>query len=54
MRTPTDLDKVTSVEAYGANGSLIVQFFSIQLKGQDGPRWAGIVETLLCLQAQDA
>ena len=27
--TPTDLDKVTSVEAYGANGSLIVQFFSI-------------------------
>lgn len=54
MLKPTDLGKVTSVEAYGANGSLIVQFFGIQQKGLDEPRWTGIVETLLCLQAQDA
>jgi putative heme degradation protein len=31
---------VTSAEAYGANTSLIVQFFGIQQKGQHARRWA--------------
>jgi len=44
VRKPTDLGQVTSVEAYGANGSLIVQFFGIQQKGLDAPRWIEILE----------
>jgi putative hemin transport protein len=51
---PTDLGQVTSVEAYDANGSLIVQFFGIQQKGQDAPRWAEIVESLPRQQAKVA
>jgi putative hemin transport protein len=39
VRKPTDRGQVTSVEAYDANGSLIVQFFGIQEKGLDAPRW---------------
>jgi putative hemin transport protein len=46
VRKPTDLGQVTSVEAYGADGSLIVQFFSIRQKGLDAPRWVEIVEAL--------
>jgi putative hemin transport protein len=54
VRKPTDLGQVTSVEAYDANGSLIVQFFGIQQKGQDAPRWAEIVESLPRQQAKVA
>lgn len=46
VRKPTDLGQVTSVEAYGASGSLIVQFFGIKQKGLDAPRWVEIVESL--------
>ncbi|MGD9802083.1 MAG: hemin-degrading factor [Hyphomicrobiaceae bacterium] len=54
VRKPTDLGQVTSVEAYGANGSLIVQFFGIKQKGLDAPRWVEIVEALPRLQAKVA
>jgi putative hemin transport protein len=46
VRKPTNRGRVTSVEAYGANGSLIAQFFGIEGKGLDAPRWAEIVEAL--------
>ena len=54
VRKPTDRGRVTSVEAYGANGSLIVQFFGIEGKGLDAPRWAEIVEALPRLEAKVA
>lgn len=54
VRKPTSRGRVTSVEAYGANGSLIVQFFGIAGKGLDAPRWAEIVEALPRLQAKVA
>ncbi len=54
VRKPTDRGQVTSVEAYGASGSLIVQFFGIREKGLDAPRWVEIVESLPRLQAKVA
>lgn len=54
VRKPTDRGQVTSVEAYGANGSLIVQFFGIQDKGLDAPRWVEIVNALPRQQAKVA
>lgn len=54
VRKPTDLGQVTSVEAYGADGSLIMQFFGIQQKGLDAPRWVEIVESLPRQQAKVA
>ncbi len=54
VRKPTDLGQVTSVEAYGANGSLIVQFFGIKQKGLDAPRWVEIVESLPLLHTKVA
>lgn len=50
VRKPTDQGQVTSVEAYDANGSLIVQFFGIRQKGLDAPRWVEMVEMLPRLQ----
>jgi putative hemin transport protein len=54
VRKPTDSGQVTSVEAYGANGSLIVQFFGIQKKGLDAPRWVEVVDSLPRQQAKVA
>ena len=54
VRKPTDRGQVTSVEAYSANGSLIVQFFGIQEKGLDAPRWVEVVDALPRLQARVA
>lgn len=54
VRKPTDRGQVTSVEAYGANGSLLAQFFGIQGKGLDAPRWVEIVESLPRQQAKVA
>ena len=54
VRKPTDLGQVTSVEAYGANGSLIVQFFGIKQKGLDSSRWVEIVEALPRVQSKVA
>jgi putative hemin transport protein len=54
VRKPTDRGQVTSVEAYGANGSLIVQFFGIEKKGLDAPRWVEIVDALPRQQAKVA
>lgn len=54
VRKPTDQGQVTSVEAYGASGSLIVQFFGIRQKGLDAPRWVEIVESLPRLRAEVA
>jgi putative hemin transport protein len=52
VRKPTDQGQVTSVEAYDAQGSLILQFFGIQQKGLDAPRWVDIVEALPRQQAK--
>lgn len=54
MRKLTERGQVTSVEACEANGSLIVQFFGIQDKGLDAPRWVEIVDVLPRLQAKVA
>jgi putative hemin transport protein len=54
VRKPTDVGQVTSVEAYGADGSLIVQFFGIKQKGLDAGRWVEIVESLPRCQAKVA
>jgi len=44
VRKPTDQGQITSVEAYDANGSLILQFFGIRQKGLDAPLWVEMVE----------
>lgn len=54
VRKPTDAGGVTSVEAYDADGSLIVQFFGIRQRGLDAPRWVEIVEALPRQQAKVA
>lgn len=46
VRKPTDRGQVTSVEAYDAKGTLIVQVFGIKEKGLDAPRWVEVVEAL--------
>jgi len=47
VRKPTDKGHVTSLEAYDADGSLIIQFFGKRIEGQDERAgWRTIVETL--------
>lgn len=47
VRKPTDKGHVTSLEAYDAEGNLIVQFFGKRIEGQDErPQWRAIVEGL--------
>lgn len=47
VRKPTDKGHVTSIEAYDANGDLIIQFFGKRIEGQDERMpWRSIVEGL--------
>ena len=47
VRKPTDKGHVTSIEAYDANGALIIQFFGKRIEGQDDRMpWRSIVEGL--------
>ncbi|MBB4952206.1 putative hemin transport protein [Agrobacterium vitis] len=47
VRKPTDKGHVTSLEAYDAQGNLIIQFFGKRIEGQDErPQWRTIVENL--------
>jgi Putative heme degradation protein len=47
VRKPTDKGHVTSLEAYDANGGLIVQFFGKRIEGQDEREgWRLIMENL--------
>lgn len=47
VRKPTDKGHVTSLEAYGADGELIIQFFGKRIEGQDErPGWRMIMENL--------
>ncbi len=47
VRKPTDKGHVTSLEAYDADGELIIQFFGKRVEGQDErPVWREIMESL--------
>ncbi len=47
VRKPTKDGHVTSIEAYGADRELIVQFFGVRLEGHDErPDWRRLVESL--------
>lgn len=47
VRKPTDKGHVTSLEAYDADGELIIQFFGKRIEGQDErPIWREIMESL--------
>ncbi|MGR6467202.1 hemin-degrading factor [Rhizobium sp. PAMB 3182] len=47
VRKPVDKGHVTSIEAYDAEGELIIQFFGKRIEGQDErPNWRAIVEAL--------
>ena len=47
VRKPTDKGHVTSLEAYDANGDLIIQFFGKRIEGMDErPGWRTIMEGL--------
>jgi putative hemin transport protein len=52
VRKPTKDGHVTSLEAYAADGSLIIQFFGVRHEGVDElPAWRGLVEKLPALEA---
>lgn len=54
VRKPTDKGHVTSVEAYGRDGRLIIQFFGKRIEGQDErDGWRAIVERLPHVQRSD-
>lgn len=47
VRKPTDKGHVTSLEAYDAEGDMIIQFFGKRVEGQDErPVWREIMESL--------
>ncbi|MCO6185248.1 hemin-degrading factor [Rhizobium sp. L1K21] len=47
VRKPTDKGHVTSLEAYDADGNLVIQFFGKRIEGQDERvEWRAIVENL--------
>jgi putative hemin transport protein len=55
VRKPVDLGHVTSLEAYDAEGGLIIQFFGKRIEGQDErAAWREILENLPQLQASQA
>jgi len=55
VRKPTSDGHVTSVECYGADGKLIIQFFGKRIEGQDErTEWRGLVESLPTLQQSSA
>lgn len=50
VRKPTADGHVTSIEAYGADNQLIIQFFGMRHEGNDErPRWRELVESLPAL-----
>ena len=55
VRKPTADGHVTSVECYGADGKLIIQFFGKRIEGQDERTgWRTLVESLPVLQQSTA
>ena len=55
MRKPNKDGHVTSVEAYDANGDMIIQFFGKRKEGQgERQEWRGLVETLPGAAQQNA
>ena len=55
VRKPTKDGHVTSVEAYDANGDMIIQFFGKRKEGQDErTEWRGLVENLAASAQQNA
>lgn len=47
VRKPTEKGHVTSLEAFDAEGNLLIQFFGKRIEGQDErPQWRSIVENL--------
>ncbi len=55
VRKPTDKGHVTSLEAYDANGDLIIQFFGKRVEGMDErPAWRMIMENLPCIENDKA
>ena len=55
MRKPTKDGHVTSIEAYGRDGEMIIQFFGKRKEGNvEMPEWRALVENLPAAETAEA